>query len=114
MFELNMDLFVSYPSRTNEFKHLPLFPLVEKDLSIIVDEDVKWEDIENAIIKIVKELEFIGEYRGNQIPEGKKSITLRVKIGNEDSTMTSDEINTKMNNIMKTLSNQCKAVLREE
>ena len=114
MFEINVDKLVPLDSRTNEFKHLPQFPLVEKDLSILVDDDVKWEDITKVIKSKVKSIEFIEEYRGNQVPIGKKSITLRVKIGNEDSTMTSDEINTKMNNIMKTLSNQCKAVLREE
>ena len=65
IFELNTELFVSYPSRTNEFKHLPLFPLVEKDLSIIVEENIKWEEIEKAIIKMVKDLEFIEEYRGD-------------------------------------------------
>ena len=114
IFELNSDLFVAYPSRTNKFKHLPLFPLVEKDLSIIVDEEIKWEEIEKAIGKIVKELEFVDEYRGDQIPSGKKSITLRVKIGNDDSTMNSVQINNKMNGIMKVLKQKCKADLREE
>ena len=114
IFELNTELFVSYPSRTNEFKHLPLFPLVEKDLSIIVEENIKWEEIEKAIIKMVKDLEFIEEYRGDQIPEGKKSITLRVKIGNDDSTMTSEQIDNKMNGIIKTLNKKCNAELREE
>ena len=37
--ELNIVL-VALPSRTNEFKHLPQFPLVEKDLSILVNESV--------------------------------------------------------------------------
>ena len=114
MFELNTDLFVSYPSRTNEFKHLPLFPLVEKDLSIIVDEGITWKEIESSIEKIVKELKYVGEYRGDQIPEGKKSITLRVWLGNNDSTMTSEQINNKMNGIMKVLNKNCKAELREE
>lgn len=114
MFELNTDLFVSYPSRTNEFCHLPQFPLVEKDLSIIVDESITWNEIVKSIEKIVKELKFIGEYRGNQIPDGKKSITLRVWIGNNDSTMTTEQINNKMNGIMKMLKKNCNAELREE
>ena len=114
IFEVNVDKLVPLASRTNEFKHLPQFPLVEKDLSILVSDEVKWDDITKVIKSKVKEIEFIEEYRGNQVPIGKKSITLRVKIGNDDSTMTSDEINTKMNNIMRTLNNQCKAELREE
>ena len=114
IFELNADLFVSYPSRTNKFEHLPLFPLVEKDLSIIVNEDVKWEEIESSIVKTVKELKFIGEYRGDQIPDGKKSITLRVWIGNDDSTMNAAQIESKMNGIMKILNKKCGAELRDK
>ena len=114
MFEINFDKLVPLDSRTNEFKHLPQFPLVEKDLAILVDEETTWDNISKAIKSKVKELEFIEEYRGNQVPAGKKSITLRVKIGNDDSTMTSDDINAKMKSLMKTLSHQCGAELREE
>ena len=39
---------------------------------------------------------------------------LRVKIGNDDSTMTSDQINEKMNSIIKSLDKRCGAKLREE
>ena len=113
-FEINFDKLVPFASRTNEFKHLPQFPLVEKDLSIIVDESVTWADISKYIKSKVRELEFMEEYRGNQIPEGKKSIMLRVKIGNDDSTMTSEEINKKMTAIIRTLNSQCGAELREE
>ena len=35
---------------------------------------------------MVKELSFVEEYRGKQIPEGKKSIMLSYRIGNDDST----------------------------
>ena len=114
IFELNFDKLVPFASRTNEFKHLPQFPLVEKDLSLIVDESVTWEDISKVIKSKVKELEFMEEYRGNQIPKGKKSIMLRVKIGNEDSTMTSEEISKKMSGIVTSLNRVCGAELREE
>lgn len=111
-FEINTDLLKPFPSRTNEFKHMPQFPLVEQDLSIIVDESVKWDEIAESIKYMVKELNFIEEYRGQQIPEGKKSIMLRLKIGNDDSTMTSKQIDKKMNGILKVLSNKCCAELR--
>ena len=114
IFEIDFDKLVPFDSRTNEFTHLPQFPLVEKDLSIIVDEKVSWEDISKVIKSKVRELEFMEEYRGDQIPEGKKSIMLRVKLGNDDSTMTSEEINKKMHSIVGTLSHVCGAELREE
>lgn len=114
LFEINVDKFIPYASRSNEYERLPELPLVEKDLSILVDEEVTWKEIEESIKSKVKEVEFVDEYRGNQIPEGKKSITLKVKILNEGTTMTSEQINEKMNNILKILDKKCGAKLREE
>ena len=111
-FELDTDGLSSYPSRTNEFRPLPQYPLVQQDLSLLVDESVTWFEISEAIKYMVKELKFVEEYRGKQIPAGKKSVMLSLKIGNDDSTMTSKQIEKKMNGIIKVLSNKCKAELR--
>ena len=113
VFELNVDMLVSLDSRNNKYKKLPLYPLVEKDLSIIVDKKINWLQIEEAIKSKVKELEFIEEYKGSQIENGKKSIMLRLRIGNEDSTMTSEQINETIKNIIEILNNKCGAELRE-
>ena len=114
LFELNVNSLEPLASRTNEFKHLPELPLVEKDLSLLVDETVTWEEIASTIKNKVKELEFIEEYRGNQVPDGKKSIMLRVKIGNDTTTMTAEEITKVMDGLIKSLNKRCGAVLREE
>lgn len=114
LFEINFDKFIPYKSRTNKFEKLPELPLVEKDLSIIVDEEVKWSSIIEAIGKMVKEIDFVDEYRGEQIPKGKKSITFNFKIINKDITMKSEEINEKIQKILEVLNKKCGAKLREE
>ena len=111
-FEIDTDGLRPYPSRTNEFKPLPQYPLVQQDLSLLVDESMTWEQIRDAIKYMVKDLRFVEEYRGKQIPAGKKSVMLTLKIGNDDSTMTSKQIEKKMAGIIKVLSNKCKAELR--
>ena len=113
IFELNVDLLVPLNSRNNKYNSLPQYPLVEKDLSIIVEEKIMWSQVVDIVKPYVKELEFIEEYKGNQINTGKKSIMLRVKIGNEDSTMTSEQINDIMKNIIERLNEKCGAELRE-
>lgn len=80
---------------------------------MVVDETVKWNDIVEAIKFMVKEYEFIEEYRGKQVPDGKKSIMLRIKIGNDDSTMTSKQIDKKMGGIIKALQKKVGAELRD-
>ena len=114
VFEINMDKLVPLPSRTNKFKEIPQVSYSEKDLSLIVDESVTWEDITKVIKSKVKEYEFIEEYRGEPIPEGKKSITLRIKLGDGKSSMTSEEINNEVNKILKSLNALYGATIREE
>ena len=114
VFELDVKKLVPFTSRTNEFEHLPRFPLVEEDLSLLADEDVKWEDIYEAIKYMAKEVSFIEEYRGSQIPEGKKSIMIRIKLGNDDSTMTAKQIEKKTKNILNVLAKKTGVTLREE
>lgn len=114
IFEINIDKLIPFTSRTNKYTKLAQFPLVEKDLSVIVDENISWADISMYINKKVKELEFIDEYTGDQIPNGKKSISFRFKLGKEDGTLSSEEINESMNSIVKTLNKTCGATLREE
>ncbi len=113
IFEINVDKLIPYPSRTNEFKHIPVLPSIEKDLSLIVDENVTWEELTKYIKSKVSSIKFIEEYRGNQIPEGKKSIMLRVTFASENTTLTSEEINSKLDAIVRTLNRMCGAELRE-
>ena len=114
IFEINSDKFVPLESRTNKFKHIPVLPSVEKDLSLIVDENIIWAEMTKYIRSKASSIKFIEEYRGNQIPEGKKSIMLRVTFDSGDTTLTSEEINTKLDAIIRTLNKMCGAVLREE
>ena len=114
IFELDSDMFIPLESRTNKFKHIPVLPSVEKDLSLIVDENITWAEITKYIRSKASDIKFIEEYRGNQIPDGKKSIMLRVTFDSGDTTLTSEEINIKLDAIIRTLNKMCGAVLREE
>lgn len=114
IFEINESMLRPLPSRTNKYTHLPEVPLVEKDISIIVDKSVTWETISKMIKSKVNELIFTEEYTGLPVPLGKKSVTFKIKLGDGQKTMTTNEINKKINDILKTLSFTCNAYLREE
>ena len=114
IFEINVDKLVPLLSRTNKFEEIPTVAYSEKDLSLIVDENITWENIISIIKSKVKSYEFIEEYRGEPIPEGKKSITLRIKLGNGKDTMTSDEINNQVEKLVKSLNALYGATIREE
>ncbi len=114
LMEIDASKFTSFASRTNKYKKLPELPLIEKDLSIIINTDTKWEDIYKSIKNLAYEVEFVDEYYGNHIPEGKKSLTLKVRFINEDVSMNAEQINEKMTDILNVLNKKCGAELRLE
>ncbi|MDR3321948.1 MAG: phenylalanine--tRNA ligase subunit beta [Synergistaceae bacterium] len=118
LFELDVDSLEPLASRTNLFKHLPEYPQVEYDISMIFDEKIRWLEVEGAVLGkkgpggLVRSVSFIDEYRGKQIPEGKKSITLRLVIGSDEKTLTSDEIEKSAGVVTKRLAKQLGGELR--
>jgi phenylalanyl-tRNA synthetase beta chain len=118
IFEINIDSLKPYPSRTNTFEHLPSYPLIEYDLSLLFDLSVKWDDIVMVVSgkkdadNLVREVLFVDEYRGRQVPDGKKSVSFRLIIGSLSKTLTSEEIEGCANAIVKRLAKRLGAELR--
>jgi phenylalanyl-tRNA synthetase beta chain len=109
LFELDIDSLKPYRSRTNEFEHLPGYPFNNYDVSLLFDLPVKWEEIETTAAgkkgpdNLLRDVSFVEEYRGRQVPEGKKSVTIRLVIGSLKKTLTSEEIESCANAVVKRL-----------
>ncbi len=105
--ELDTELLIPYKSRTNSFCRLPEYPMTDYDISMLVDSTVSWEKIKSTVEAKHNELlhgvSFVDEYKGKQIPDGKKSVTIRIVIGSPDKTLTSDEIEACGKSVMKNL-----------
>lgn len=101
--EINMEKIIPLPSRSNQFQPLPLFPLVDKDFSVLLDEKVSWDDISKSLESLVRSIIFVEEYRGKQIPEGKKSLMFSVTLGSDQGTLTTHQIDEKIASIKKRL-----------
>lgn len=99
--ELNLDALRPLPSRENRYQRLPQFPQVEQDLSIVIDSGVAWQSIADLIAGLVRRSEFIEEYHGAQVPEGKKSLMFRVWLGSDEGTLTAEAVEAKMKKILK-------------
>ena len=114
--EINMDELVPLKSRTNRFVHIPEFPMNEYDISFLVDSMVKWDDIYNAVMakknELLRDVCFVDEYKGKQIPAGKKSVTIRLVIGSGEKTLTGPEIEQVANSVLKKLNKTIGAEIR--
>lgn len=95
MFELDLDALAPLPSRENRFDPIANYPQAEVDVSLLFDASAPWSRIrEHASVGgVVRDVLFVDDYRGKGIPDGRKSITLRLRIGEPGRTLTSEEIN---------------------
>ena len=114
--ELDMDALVPFKSRTNRFARMPEFPMNDYDISFLVDSMVKWDDIYAAVTakknELLCDVKFVDEYKGKQIPAGKKSVTIRLVIGSNEKTLTGQEIEQVANSVLKRLSKTVNAEIR--
>ena len=80
--------------------------------------EAKWSDIKDAIIgkrtegDLLCDVLFVDEYKGRQIPEGKKSVTVRLVIGSSEKTLTGDEIEGVANSVMRKINHKLGADVR--
>ena len=114
--ELDMDELVPFKSRTNRFARVPEFPMNDYDLSFLVDSMVKWDDIYAAVMakknELLRDVKFVDEYKGKQIPAGKKSVTIRLVIGSDEKTLTGEEIEQVANGVLKRIVKSTGAEIR--
>jgi len=81
---------------------------------VVIADKVEWADIEKDVSKApdLYSLALIDVYKGKNIGEGLKSLTIRFTFSSMDRTLTDTEINSHMNAILAKLSLNFGAKLR--
>jgi phenylalanyl-tRNA synthetase beta chain len=87
------------PARAN-YTPVRRFPTSAFDLSVLAGARERAGDLEREIRRFAEQVEYIREYQGDPLPEGKKSVSFRVTAGAPDHTLTSEEITDLRNRII--------------
>ena len=94
-------------SKPIRFKEIPKYPAIERDLSLLVDDNIPWVDIENIIKKKaaehLEEVCFVGIYKGKGIPSEKKSVTLSLRYRDDDGTLKHQTVDGFVSDIVENL-----------
>ncbi len=117
IFELDFESLVQYARLDFTVRALPRFPSVERDLAIIVDEKFPAQQIINWIKGfgnlLIEDVQIFDQYRGSQIPKGKKSLAYTVSYRAKDRTLTDEEVNTNHQGLISKMCQVFGATLRE-
>jgi len=98
------------------YKQVPKFPSVKRDLSLVLDRNIKFSDLRDAAMKaerkLLKHVDLFDIYEGSNISEGKKSYALSFILQDESKTLTDKVIDKSMKRILMTFEQQFNAQLR--
>ncbi|MDD2956174.1 MAG: phenylalanine--tRNA ligase subunit beta [Oscillospiraceae bacterium] len=92
---LDGNILFQHANSEKAYHSLPKFPASTRDLALLCDEDVPVLFIEKAIRqgvgKVLEKIQLFDIYRGQQVPEGKKSVAYTISMRAADRTLTDEE-----------------------
>lgn len=116
-FEMDLEKLMSLSFKEISYRPVPKFPAVERDIAILLDEDVKSANvisiIKNSSEEFIEAVTVFDSYQGKNIPAGKKSLAFNVRYRSATRTLTDDEVDGIHNGIMKRLIKETNGEIRK-
>ncbi|QQL50028.1 phenylalanine--tRNA ligase subunit beta [Mucilaginibacter ginkgonis] len=114
----NFDLIMSSVQKNNiKFQDIPKFPSVRRDLSMLVDKNVSFNDLKNIAQKterkLLKNVNVFDVYQGDKLPAGKKSYALSFILQDEEKTLTDKAIDAIMQKLIYNFGKEAGAEIRK-
>lgn len=98
------------------YTDLPKYPEVKRDLALLLDKSIDFEQIENLAFqterKLLKRVVLFDVYEGKGIEEGKKSYAVNFTLQDEEKTLEDKQIDNVMNRLIKAFTEKLNASIR--
>ncbi|MGB7292613.1 MAG: phenylalanine--tRNA ligase subunit beta [Thermodesulfobacteriota bacterium] len=98
IFEIDLDKLAGfYIGEQLQFRPIPRFPFVRRDIAIVVDEELPVGDIVGEIRRVesslIEDVSVFDVFKGGAIEEGKKSVAVSMILRSPDKTLTDEDVN---------------------
>jgi phenylalanyl-tRNA synthetase, beta subunit, non-spirochete bacterial len=115
-FELDVETLYELSEQRVMMEQIARYPAVERDLAIVVEQQIKAAQVLQIIRvqggELMQNVGVFDIYVGEPVPTGYKSMAFKMTFQSEERTLTDDEVNLRMEEIKSSLSGQIGAVLR--
>lgn len=115
--EINLDKLTRYSRKNKKYAPITKFPAIERDIAMVVNEEVEVREIEKIIQKKAKksleEAKLFDVYRSEKLGQNKKSVAYSLKFRVPDRTLKDEEVNGIMKEIIGELEKELGAELRK-
>ncbi|KGL63687.1 phenylalanine--tRNA ligase subunit beta [Polaribacter sp. Hel1_85] len=115
--DFNWDTILKLVGNKNiKVSELPKFPAVKRDLALLLDSKVAFNEVYNLAFqserKLLKEVDLFDVYEGDKLPQGKKSYAVSFLLQDETKTLADKQIDKIMQKLQQTFEKNLEAVLR--
>lgn len=115
--DFNWDLILEAVKKTSvQYTEVPKFPEVRRDLALLIDKAVRFEQLEQLAYQseksILKDVNLFDVYEGDKLPRGKKSYALSFILQDDTATLTDKQIEKIMEKLMKVYQEKVGAEIR--
>jgi phenylalanyl-tRNA synthetase beta chain len=115
--DFNWDAIAEVSKKANVmYAEVPKFPEVRRDLALLIDKAIKFEQLEQLAFqsekKLLKAVNLFDIYEGDKLPAGKKSYALSFILQDENATLTDKQIDKTMETLMKNYQEKVGAEIR--
>ena len=101
---------------TITYAEVPRFPSVRRDLSLLVPDAARFEELRRiatqAERKLLREVGLFDVYQGDKLPAGRKSYALSFILRDEEKTLTDEQVDKAMGRIRAALEKEAGAEVR--
>lgn len=102
---------------TFHLEPVPVYPIVKRDLSVVLDEAVSYSDLETNIRKSIgkklKDLTLASVFKGKPLDPNQKSYAVSIFLYDPRKTMGDKEIDQLMNRSIKSIEKELKGLIRK-
>lgn len=99
------------------YKEVPKFPPVERDLAIVVERNISYEQIQSVIkkqkVNKLQQTRLFDVFESDKLGTGKKSMAVNFTFLDEDKTLTDKEIDSMMQKLMSGFEKELQAEIRK-
>ncbi len=115
LFEIKADML--YEKNVAKFAEISKFPAIRRDLAVLVEEGITADQvlncIKNAAPESLKNLKLFDLYAGERIDSGRKSLALGLTLQAQSRTLTDEEVDAAIEQVVNSLVRELGATLRE-
>lgn len=115
--DINWNALLEKASKTTfTYREIAKFPEVKRDFALLLDEGVTYQQLYDLSFKaersLLREIQLFDVYKGDKLPEGKKSYALTFTLLNPKKTLTDKQIDSAMKRLQSSFEKELGAALR--